>query len=283
MHNLTINDLASLLPEQGRLNSLAAEKKAAYQQAEPYPHIVIDDLISPQLLDLVLDEFPKTDAEWKKFKDPHQVKLASKGESLFQPLTKFLLHYLNSQPFLAFLEQLTGIEPLVPDPDFSGGGLHQIVPGGLLKIHADYNKHPRNQLDRRLNVIIYLNKNWQDSYGGHFELWDKNMQHSIKKVSPLFNRLVIFSTSDFSYHGHPDPLQCPPGMTRKSLALYYFSNGRPETEISQKHTTVFKSRNQAEAQTLAAGWNKRELRRRLKETVKLMLPPILLKLIKKVH
>ena len=100
-------------------------------------------------------------------------------------------------------------------------------------------------MDRRINVLIYLNKNWKDSYGGHLEFWNKNMSKCEKKIPPLFNTMAIFSTTDFSNHGHPDPLDCPIEMSRKSIALYYFSSGRPKEEISKTHTknrTYFKGR-----------------------------------------
>jgi Rps23 Pro-64 3,4-dihydroxylase Tpa1-like proline 4-hydroxylase len=128
---------------------------------------------------------------------------------------------LNSSRFVAFLEGLTGISGLVADPHYRGGGLHQILPGGRLGIHADFNFYPKLKLYRRLNVIVYLNQNWQESYGGHLELWDKATLKSVKRVLPTFNRMVVFDTSSKSLHGHPEPLTCPEGRSRKSLALYY--------------------------------------------------------------
>ena len=125
------------------------------------------------------------------------------------------------------------------------GGLHEIKQGGVLKIHTDFNKHPTNNLDRRVNLLLYLNKNWKDSYGGHLELWDKNMKECFNKVKPEFNTMVIFNTNDFSNHGHPDPLKCPYNLSRKSIATYYFSNGRPQNEINKrliKNKTYFKNR-----------------------------------------
>jgi hypothetical protein len=114
-----------------------------------------------------------------------------------------------------------------------------------LKIHADFNKHPKTKLDRRINILIYLNKEWKEEYGGHFELWNKDMTSCERKIKPDFNTLAIFSTSDFSYHGHPNPLLCPETMSRKSIALYYYSNGRPSQDIHsglQDHGTLFKAR-----------------------------------------
>jgi Rps23 Pro-64 3,4-dihydroxylase Tpa1-like proline 4-hydroxylase len=137
---------------------------------------------------------------------------------------------------------LTGIQDLISDPFYRGGGLHNILPGGKLGVHADFNKHQKYDLDRRLNLLLYLNKDWKEEYGGHIELWDKNMQKCVKRVLPIFNRVVIFTTTDHSFHGHPDPLNCPNPMSRKSLALYYYTHGRPEEDESQTHSTLFKLR-----------------------------------------
>jgi len=175
-----------------------------------------------------------------------QKKNASKGDFYFGIETKQLMAFLNSAYFLQFLQKLTGIkEQLIGDPYFIGGGQHEIKRNGLLKIHADFNKHPTLNLDRRVNVLIYLNKNWDESYGGHFELWDENMESCKKRISPRFNTIAIFSTTDFSFHGHPNPLNCPENRSRKSLALYYYSNGRPAEEVVQgleNHSTLFKKR-----------------------------------------
>ena len=145
-----------------------------------------------------------------------------------------------------FLQSLTSIkETLVSDPYLNGGGLHEIKRGGVLKIHTDFNRHPFLDLDRRINVLIYLNKSWQQTYGGHLELWDKNMKVCGKKILPDFNTMTIFSTTDYSNHGHPDPLNCPADLSRKSIATYYFSKGRPKNEIINKYKknrTFFKNR-----------------------------------------
>ena len=154
-------------------------------------------------------------------------------------LRRFLA-FLNSAPMLEFLEALTGIEGLIPDPYFGGAGPHQSSRGGFLKIHADFNWHPKLQLDRRVNMLVYLNKDWREEYGGHLELWDREVSRCEQKVLPVFNRTAIFNTTDFSFHGHPAPMTCPPEMTRKSISMYYYTNGRPEEERSAPHDTVFK-------------------------------------------
>ena len=115
----------------------------------------------------------------------------------------------------------------------------------MLKIHADFNKHRILGLDRRLNFLIYLNKDWKEEYGGHFELWKTDMTESRTKILPVFNRVAMFSTTDYSFHGHPDKLNCPEDRSRKSLALYYYTNGRPKEEVNdglEDHTTLFKER-----------------------------------------
>lgn len=240
----SVSDLTieSFLP-RARMKEIATSGHLSYANAKPFPHIVLDDFFDPELVDGILDEFPKPDAiRWQRFDNANEIKLASAADASFGSLTRLFLYHLNSITFLEFLSQITGVDKLIPDPRFEGGGLHQIIPGGKLGIHADFNKHGVYGLDRRLNLLLYLNKNWREEYGGHLQLWDREMTRCEAKVSPIFNRVVIFSTTDFTYHGHPDPLLCPQGMTRKSLALYYFTNGRPSDEITGEHSTIFRAR-----------------------------------------
>lgn len=226
------------------LNDLAIKYREDYSKAKPFPHIIIDNFIPEFVLDNILNEFPKPeDIDWQKFANKAEKKLASKQERYMGDMTRSLLYQLNSSTFISFLENLTGIDGILPDPHFEGGGLHQIERGGYLKMHVDFNRHNKLRLDRRLNLLIYLNKNWKEEYGGYLELWDKDMIQCEKKILPIFNRCVIFSTTDFSYHGHPEPLTCPEGQTRKSLALYYYTNGRPAEEVAHNdHSTIFKPR-----------------------------------------
>jgi hypothetical protein len=213
----------------------------AYAAAAPFPHAVLDGLFADDVLDAVLAEFPRPQAiNWVQFDNPTEKKLAySYKEPLGETLRSFLFE-MSSAPVLEFLQQLTGIEGLIPDPYFGGAGPHQIARGGFLKVHADFNWHPLLKLDRRLNLIVYLNKDWQPDYGGHLELWNRDMSRCEQRVLPVFNRTVVFSTTDTSYHGHPAPLACPETMTRKSVSFYYYSNGRPDEERSAPHDTIFK-------------------------------------------
>lgn len=265
--------MESFLP-LARMRELAAAGDSSYINAKPYPHVVFDNFFDPALLDVVLEEFPRPDAiKWQRFDNAREVKLASAAESSFGGTTRLLMYHLNSITFLEFLSRITGIDNLIPDPSFEGGGLHQIVPGGKLGVHADFNKHKKYGLDRRLNLLLYLNKNWREEYGGHLELWGRDMARCEAKVLPLFNRVMVFGTTDFTYHGHPNPLQCPQGMTRKSLALYYFSNGRPASEIAGEHSTLFQPRDRNDF--------KPTVRQRLKHLANELLPPIVSRQLRK--
>jgi hypothetical protein len=236
--------LETFLP-LSRMEALAATARATYLEAKPFPHVVFDDFFDPRLLDLVLDEFPKPgEIPWQRFDSGQEIKLASSREASFGATTRLLMYHLNSMTFLKFLSGVTGIENLISDPGFEGGGLHQIVRGGKLGVHADFNKHREFGLDRRLNLLLYLNRDWREEYGGHLQLCNRDMSRCEAKVLPIFNRVMVFGTTDFTYHGHPDPLSCPEGMTRKSLALYYFSNGRPAEEITGEHSTIFRPRDE---------------------------------------
>ena len=213
-----------------------------YQAAEPFPHIVIDNLFDDAVLRQVLDVFPKPDdMPWRKFDSETEKKLGFWHTNTVAPAIRDFLQAMNAPPMLEFLERLTGIDGLIPDPYFGGAGLHQILPGGFLKVHVDFNIHPKLKLDRRLNMLIYLNEGWQEEWGGHLELWDAGISRCHEKIAPVFNRTVIFNTTDFSYHGHPHPLKCPEGQSRKSLSFYYYTNGRPEAERSPNHDTIFRT------------------------------------------
>jgi hypothetical protein len=225
---------------------LAEQHRTAFAQGEPFPHVVLDDFLPAEACERVLADFPSPHSElWKQLTSYNQKKLAAQKEGQLPSFTRHLLRELNSPACLQFLERLTGIAGLIPDPYLEGGGLHQIVAGGFLKIHADFNKQQHLKLDRRLNLIVYLNKDWREEYNGHLELWNRDMSRCVRKVLPIWNRAVVFATTELAYHGHPEPLACSPGHSRKSLALYYYTNGRPLEEPSDGHGTIWKERRKA--------------------------------------
>ena len=230
------------------LSLLAKINKEKYQNSKPYPHIIIKNFFDKDFLNLVLEEFPDLSKKQSSinYENKNEIKFANNDRKHFKKNTKKLFEYLNSTQFLNFLQKISSIkERILPDRSLSGGGLHEIKRGGVLKVHTDFNKHPTKNLDRRINVLIYLNKKWKKNYGGELELWNKDMKKCVKKILPTFNTMVIFSTNDFTNHGHPRYLNCPKNISRKSVATYYFSKGRPNNEIAtvyKKNRTQFKNR-----------------------------------------
>lgn len=232
-------DPESLLP-------LAKARSAEFRRAEPFPHVVIDEILPSRVADEIARDFPTPSCRSFQLAENafQRNKLSGAQKSCFRgvaPSIRHLLNELNGKVFLDFLETLTGIEGLIPDPHFEGGALHQILPGGRLAVHADFNRDLRRRLHRRLNVLLYLNPEWRPEYGGDLELWDRRMERCQARIAPLLNRCVIFQTSSTSYHGHPEPLACPEKRTRNSLAIYYYSTN-PGPEETVPHGTLWKQR-----------------------------------------
>lgn len=229
------------LLDPGVLDAVADREREGYQRAKPFPHVVLDGLFPDALLDEVVREAPTAEerAGWVEWDDANSVKRGLRADWTMGPTTRLLLGQFNSAPFINFLERLTCIAGLIPDPHFYGGGIHTIESGGYLRVHADFNHYPRLDLWRRINALLYLNRDWDDKWGGHLELWDRTLSSREAVIAPLFNRLVIFSITDTAYHGHPNPLETPPGVARRSLALYYYSVDRPAKELSDPHSTLW--------------------------------------------
>lgn len=272
--------------EPDRLKKLSGKYAPEFKKGEPYEHVVIDDFLDPEALEKVLAEFPdKNTKVWHDYQSHYENKQELNGEGKMGSFTQHLLYQFNSAPFLKFLEDLTGIEDLIPDPYFYGGGIHQLNRGGKLAVHADYSKHVKWPLDRRINAILYLNKDWKEEYNGHLELWDTAVTRCEKKVLPVFNRLLVFAVTDFNMHGVPEPLNCPEDTSRKSLAFFYFTNGRPEHEIDKdkklhvkftdRPTDVTPKNSQAKENYIGYQSNP------LKRIIKQITPPIIFDLGKK--
>lgn len=225
---------------RGQLKDLERAHAAAYRAADPFPHLVIDGFLDSNMLKEVLAEFDAMDrTPWHYTERNTERKYSTEDFRHFGPTTRAVFTQLNSAPFMEFLEKLTGIPGLIPDPHLRGGGLHEIRRGGALGVHADFNFYKRLNLYRRLNLLVYLNEDWPEAWGGHLELWDRTGKQCVQRIAPLFNRAVIFDTSNYSYHGHPRPLQCPEDRSRKSLALYYYTVEAPADDDRTPHTTVF--------------------------------------------
>lgn len=226
-----------------RLDGFAAARSGDYRNGDPFPHIAIEDFVHRQVLEEVLAEVEARDAAaFSDMNDRYQKKSACNTTSVMGPKTRALIQFLNGQEVIMFLEKLTGIQGLVPDPLLAGGGLHELRQGGFLGVHADFNFQKHMRLDRRINLLLYLNKDWQEDWGGNLELWDTSMKACVKRYAPQFNRCVIFNTTDKSFHGNPQPVAAPGGRIRRSIAMYYYTNGRPEDEASGAHMTLFQYR-----------------------------------------
>jgi len=213
-----------------------------YRNAEPFPHIVIDDFLDASVLHKVIEEFPASENKAYFDRGQERLKYQYHPGEVSSGLVRNLFAELNGQAFLGFLEELTGISGLIPDPYFEGGGLHETKRGGHLGVHADFNVHERLSLERRLNLLVYLNEDWEDDYGGQLELWNKDMSDCAVRVKPVFGRAVIFNTALDSFHGHPDPLACPADRSRRSIATYYYTAAEQGIALLPKRTTNFQSR-----------------------------------------
>ena len=231
-----------------RLMAQVEEKGSSYRGADPFPHIVLDEFLPHATLEAVIAEIPRWsdrsqwlcfDAELPDGRAAQHNKLHLSDERRLGRTTCALLRELRSAAFLQILEKLTGIDALIPDAHNLGGGLHVCFPGSILRIHADFNRHPLWGLDRRLNLLLYLNERWEEDWGGALELWPADMSECRRRILPIANRCVVFNTSRDSFHGHPQAVTCPPAEARKSLALYYYTNGRPTREAGPDHSTLW--------------------------------------------
>jgi hypothetical protein len=220
-----------------RLERDVVELHDRYASAEPFPHIVVDDFLDPDAAKLASAEFPSGDPEgWLHFVHVNERKFSNTEPESWGRTLQSALAELNSPRFLKFLSALTGIEDLIADETLEGGGLHRSVKGGYLNIHADFTVHPRHRhWRRRVNLLLYLNEDWPAEYGGDLEFWSTDMKRCVTTTAPVGNRAVIFTTNADSYHGHPEPLRCPDGVSRRSLALYYFTEEDAPLDLSTNY------------------------------------------------
>jgi hypothetical protein len=263
---------ADLFLDAREARRIGEELSGRYSFAEPFPHIVLDRFLPDEVARAALAAFPQ-----EALAHDRVFEIGYAGHHKRQVLpedcgaeARRLFHFFNSAPMLQFLEGLSSIQGLIPDPYFVGGGYHETRRGGKLGIHADFRINERLHLQRRMNLIVYLNEQWDDAWGGQLELWDRKMQRMQVQVSPLFNRCVIFNTDADSYHGHPDPLATPEGLARRSMALYYYTASREVYHEVPSVSTIYHARPGDDAAT------RREARRlRLDQHLRQWTPPAL--------
>jgi hypothetical protein len=224
-----------------RWESELPELAKKYQAAAPFPHIVLDGFIERSAADECSRVFPRVeDKGWIHYIHVNERKHGlNKIGRLPEQLQEVILE-LNSDRFVSWLEKLTGINGLKADAMLEGGGLHQSGRGGYLNIHADFTVHPHKRTwRRRINVLLYLEKDWAEEWGGALELWQSDMSKCVERIVPLFDRCVIFNTDADSYHGFPDPITCPEHISRKSIALYYYTD---EEKVLPIRSTNYRAR-----------------------------------------
>jgi len=240
-----------------------------YNAGDPFPWIVIDDFLPEAVAQGMLDNFGPAvaDPENRVFDRDQERFKASYHPDTLNDYARGVFYAFNSRPFIKVIENITGISGLIPDPYYLGAGYHEIGNGGHLSVHADFNHHKPLNLERRINVLIYLNKDWDESYGGQLELWDTPMTTRVQSLVPSFNRCVIFNTTSDSMHGNPEVVRHPDGVSRKSIALYYYTSTWDATRKS--HTTQFRARPKSMD---SADWEVR-----LRELGEDLLPPVLMR------
>lgn len=233
--------LTCYCPNPKALLETALRHRRNFQGAAPFPHIAIDGLFPDSVLQGILEELPSRKAQqWTRwgsgsqFEDSdNSIKMGISREAMVGPVTRNFMLQLNSALFLQFVSVLSAAAPdsLLGDPTFRGGGLHSTGAGGRLLVHADTERHPLGSpFCQKLNIIIYLNRDWPEEYEGHLELWSRDGSQRVQRIAPVFNRTVIFESGTNTYHGHPRPLTCPPDRSRISLAAYYYCLNRPIDE-----------------------------------------------------
>jgi hypothetical protein len=223
------------------INEFEYEKlQNEFKNGQPFSHCVIDNFFDEETALKLSEEFPDyNDNVWSIYDNPIENKKTNSNWNLFPKETYQFFSLMNGDEFIEKVKKITGIDDLAADYGLHGGGWHMHGRNGKLNLHKDYSIHPKLEMERRINIIIYMTPIWQESWGGGLELWsndeEKNLpKECIKKIDNKFNRAVIFDTTQNSWHGLPDAINCPPGMYRKSLAIYYVSPPRKEAEVHDR-------------------------------------------------
>lgn len=241
MHNLTT-----------RLDKAVRRHRRRFHAARPFKHVAVNNLLPRDIIDAVAAELPDKVhsgcAIWSQscyLRKGSEYRKSELAPEAFGPATRALFRELRSARFVQFLEKLSGVHGLFPDPTYRGSGVHLTADGGYLNVHADFNSQPDDvhNMHRRVNLFIYLTAGWREEYGGHLELWNRGMDRCDQRILPRYGRFVMFLSDSFSYHGHPVPMDLPPNVLRRSVAFYYYTKGRPRSECIEaeckKHGTLF--------------------------------------------
>lgn len=211
-----------------------------FSTALPFEHIVIDNFLDTNYAKTLLEKFPIVDKKsWHEYMNPIEIKYAFDNISELDPEVRNYFYLLSHHKVVKMIEKLTQFEDLKVDEYLHGAGLHAHPRDGKLNVHLDYEIHPFTGMERKLNIILFLSDNWDPSWNGANELWDKNHTKCITRTHIKFNRAIIFKTTDDSWHGLPTPIQCPESIFRKSIAYYY---------VSDKHSKIEKKTHRLKAE-----------------------------------
>jgi len=216
------------------------EYKKNFLNGKPFENVVINNFFNDDIANKLLNNFPlpsEDNKNWNYYRNPIEHKYSLNNFEEY-PEIKKIFEYMQTDEFISIIRQITGIDDLEADPYLHGAGLHAYPKNGKLDIHLDYNIHPITQKERRVNLIIYLNNDWKPEYGGYLKLYDTNFNETteINEIS-MPNTAVLFKTCDISYHGLPEPIKCPDGTFRKSIAIYYVS--KPRDNLTQRYKAEF--------------------------------------------
>ena len=211
--------------------------KEQFEENNVFKYVILDHFVAGNDASLIATEHAAVPPEyWLDYSHANQIKTGLTDKSLMGNNTRFLIEELSSSVFLEWLSELTGFKDLIVDPKLDRAGLHKIKTNGYLNVHTDEQSHTKQKYwKRRLNLLLYLSPDYEKSWGGNLELWDRTNRKLIESISPEFNRCVIFATDDKSYHGHPRPLNCPESSARRSLALYYYQKTNTALDITPSH------------------------------------------------
>lgn len=228
-----------VLPPLAELLQRADDAGPAYRAADPFPHGSFDDLLDRASLEQVAAEMPpRTAPGWTTWETRHEWKYVFDQPEYFGPAARRLQEALNSSEFVRFLERLTGVAGLIPDPHLTAAGYFDIEPGGFLDVHLDFTHNPKLNLLRRVNVLVYLNTDWQPEWGGQLELWRSLTDGPVVEIVPTLGRVAIFSTPGAA-HGHPKPITTPNGRSRLCFSAYYFTSPDAPDSPATSHGVLF--------------------------------------------
>jgi len=233
----------SFFLDRTRLRALSLENRASYASAAPYPHVVLDGFLGEPLARTLASVFPSANhPDWKRRDHPEQGarlgQLQRTGFSNVDGALRHLLAELSGMAFLDFLESLTGIQGLIPDPHFRGAGLHLTLSGGHLAVHCDFNRDRFRSLTRRLTALYYLNPDWEPEWGGALELWNADATRCEQSILPQLDRLVVMAHGDTYWHGHPSPLKSPSHVGRAAVAAYFYT-AETSADVPQAHSAIW--------------------------------------------